>query len=247
MIQDGEGYAGVRALAHAALVIVLAFVVGIGLGVVGTLVMAIRGAPIDPPSAEVLAITSILQYVGFLVVVGMYLGYTGDSRLVHRRLPTGRDIVWMVAGLIGVFVAVFAVGAVLAAIGADQAENTVVTQGVQHPELFLYMIPITMVFVAPGEELVFRGVVQGVFRRAYGPVVAIGAASILFGTSHYLALAGDGKLTYIAVTALLGALLGISYERTENVLVPICIHGAYNAILFASQWIVVTNDVPVPS
>jgi membrane protease YdiL (CAAX protease family) len=142
---------------------------------------------------------------------------------------------------------VYLIGIVITAIGADQAQNTVVTMGQQNPELFLLMIPITILFVGPGEELVFRGVVQGLFRRRYGAVPAIVIASILFGVAHYTALAGGGKLTYIIVTILLGLILGGLYERTNNILVPIVVHGIYNAILFGSQWIIAVNEIPVPS
>lgn len=109
------------------------------------------------------------------------------------------------------------------------------------------MIPITVLFVGPGEELLFRGVIPGLFRRAYGPVPAIVIASGLFDVAHYAALAGSDKRTYIVVTILLGLLLGGLYEQTDNVLVPIVVHGIYNAILFAGQWAVAVNDIPVLS
>ncbi|GAB7011103.1 CPBP family intramembrane glutamic endopeptidase [Halorubrum trueperi] len=236
-----------RVLAHALIVIVLAFALGIGLGIPVTLGMALMGFSLSPPSTAVLAATSITQYLGFIAVVGAYLRVTDVGDLVRVRMPTLRDIAWIVTGLVGLFVAVYLVGIVITAIGAEQAQNTVVTMGQRNPELFLVMIPITLLFVGPGEELVFRGVVQGLFRRAYGAVPAIVIASCLFGVAHYAALAGSGKLTYIVVTILLGLILGGLYERTGNVLVPIVVHGIYNAILFAGQWAVAVNDIPVPS
>ncbi|MFW5950305.1 MAG: CPBP family intramembrane glutamic endopeptidase [archaeon] len=236
-----------RTLAHALLVIVLAFVLGIGLGIPVMLGMALLGYSLSPPSTAVLAATSIAQYVGFIAVVGAYLRITDVANLVRVRIPDIRDIAWMVAGLFGLFVAVYLVGIVITALGTDQAQNTVITMGQQNPELFLLMIPITILFVAPGEELVFRGVVQGRFRRSYGAVPAIVIASVLFGVVHYVALAGTGKLTYIVVAILLGLILGSLYERTDNILVPIFVHGIYNAILFAGQWAIAVNDVPIPT
>lgn len=106
---------------------------------------------------------------------------------------------------------------------------------------------LAILFVAPGEELVFRGIVQGLFRQTDGPVPAILFVSVLFGVVHYVALAGSGKVTYIVVTLLLGVLLGYVYERTENILVPVVVHGLYNAILFAGQWVVAVNGLPVAS
>lgn len=236
-----------QTLAHSLLVIVLAFALGIGLGIPVTLGMARLGYSLSPPSTAILVATSIAQYVGFMAVVGAYLRISDVANLIRVRMPDLRDIAWMVVGLVGLFVAVYIVGIVITAIGADQAQNTVVTMGQQNPELFLLMIPITILFVGPGEELVFRGVVQGLFRRAYGAIPAIVIASVLFGVVHYAALAGSGKLTYIAVTILLGLILGGLYERTDNILVPIVVHGIYNAILFAGQWAIAVNEIPVPS
>lgn len=236
-----------QSFTHSLLVIVLAFVVGIGLGIPGTLIMAILGFSLSPPSTWVLAATSVLQYVGFLLVVGGYLWYTDTNGLIRVRFPTLRDIIWMVGGLVGLFVAVYLMRIVITVIGAEQAQNTVVTQGVENPELFLLMIPITILFVGPGEELVFRGVVQGLFRSAFGAVPAILLASICFGFAHYIALTGSGKLTYIVVSIVLGVVLGAIYERTGNIVVPIVIHGLYNALLFAGQWVIAVNDLLITS
>lgn len=232
-----------RSVVHSLLVVVSAFAVGIGLGIPGTLVMGALGFSLEPPSLWVLAATSVLQYVGFIAVVAGYLRYTDADGLVRVSVPTLRDVGWMGVGLVGLFVAVYLVGIVITVVGAEQAENAVITQGQQNPDLFLLMIPITILFVATGEELVFRGVVQGLFRRSYGSVPGLVLASVAFGAVHYVALAGSGKLTYIVVTILLGLVLGAIYERTENILVPIVVHGLYNAILFAGQWIVAVEGI----
>lgn len=229
---------GTRSLVHSVLVIVAAFAAGVALTVPATLVMGVLGLSVTQPSPAVFVTSSILQYVGFVAVAGGYLVYMETAPLVHVRRPTRRDALWVAVGLAALFVVLSILSAAIAALGVEQAENTVVTQGQQNPSLFLLLIPVTILFVAPGEELVYRGVVQGLFRDAYGPIPAIGVASVLFGISHYLALAGSGKLTYIVITVVLGGLLGLVYERTENILVPIGVHGLYNAILFASQWVV---------
>lgn len=236
-----------RALGHSLLVIVSAFAVGIGLGIPGTFVLALVGISLSPPSVWVFAATSILQYVGFMAVVEGYRRYTDTDGLVRLEMPSVRDLGWTVLGIIGLFVSVALLSVVITALGVEQAQNTIVTQGREDPTLFLVMVPVALLFIGPGEELVFRGVVQGLLRRAYGTAPAILLASVLFGIAHYAALAGSGKLTYIVVTILLGLILGVVYERTENILVPSVVHGVYNAILFAGQWAAAVNDIPVPS
>lgn len=59
-----------RVLVHAALVIVLAFILGSGLGIPVMAGMVLLGYSLTPLSTEVLAAMSIAQYVGFMVVVG---------------------------------------------------------------------------------------------------------------------------------------------------------------------------------
>lgn len=105
------------------------------------------------------------------------------------------------------------------------------------------MVPISLLLVAPGEELIFRGVVQGLFRRAYGPVPAILITSALFGVAHYLALSGSGKLVYVAVAAILGLVLGTVYELSDNLVVPTLAHGVWNSYLFLGQWVLLTYDI----
>jgi len=40
--------------------------------------------------------------------------------------------------------------------------------------------------------------------------------------------------------------LGAVYEKTENLAVPIIVHGVYNAILFSVAYLVTTGRIDVP-
>ncbi|MFW5937635.1 MAG: CPBP family intramembrane glutamic endopeptidase [Halanaeroarchaeum sp.] len=229
---------------HSVLVVVAAFVVGIVIAVLGgSLVLGTEFAP-GQESPGFFLTTSILQFVGFGIVVLAYLEWRSRWDLIDISWPSLRDVGWVVLGFVGLFAAVYVIGIVVTLLGQETAENAVVTEGQQNPVLFLYMIPVTILFVAPAEEFLFRGVVQGLFRRAYGPFVAVLAASAMFGVVHWIALSGGGKVTYIAVAAVLGLALGIVYERSRNILVPIAVHGLYNALLFSIQWLVATGQVP---
>jgi membrane protease YdiL (CAAX protease family) len=69
-------------------------------------------------------------------------------------------------------------------------------------------------------------------------------ASALFGVAHWLALTGGGsRLTYVAIAAVLGLVLGVAYEFSENLAVPIVIHGLWNAFLFGSQYAAASGAV----
>ncbi|MGM0590552.1 MAG: CPBP family intramembrane glutamic endopeptidase [Halobacteriota archaeon] len=187
---------------------------------------------------------SVLQFVGFGVGIAGYFAVTDQWDLLRVRVPTMRDLGWIAGGVVVILLAAAVVGQLLSTLGVSVAENQVVTTGQQNPTFFLYMIPVSLLFVGPFEELVFRGTVQGVLRRSFGPAVAIALASTLFGLVHLVALTGTGsRLSYVAVAAVLGLILGVAYERTGNLVVPSVIHGGYNAVLFSVQYAVATGMV----
>lgn len=223
---------------HAIGVIVLAFAVGIALSIGGIVLSAFAfGGSIGGGNlpTEAIAITSAMQFVGFILVAYGYVRYRGVT-LFEFDTPSLEDIGYIVGGFVALFASSMVLGLIIQALGADSATNSVVEVGNRDPVFFLYMIPVALFLVGPGEELVFRGVVQGLIREAYGVVPAVLITSLLFGLAHVLALSGSGKVTYIAVAAVLGIVLGVVYELSGNLLVPTVIHGFWNSMLFLINW-----------
>ena len=245
-VETGDFETRFRAAGHSIGIVVLAFAVGIALSLAGLFVLGLYMPVYD--SADSLlptpyVVSSGLQFVGFLLAGVGYLYFFSDRELIGIGLPSLRGIGFVIGGTVALFVLNLVVGIVAQYLGMETAENAVVTMGQQHPEVFLAMVPITVLLVAPGEELVFRGIVQGLFRRAYGPLPAVLIASVLFGAVHYVALTGSGKLVYVGVAAALGLVLGTIYELSGNLTVPILAHGLWNAYLFLSQWAVAVYDI----
>ncbi|WP_225335134.1 CPBP family intramembrane glutamic endopeptidase [Halomicrobium urmianum] len=238
----------VQSVLHAVGIVALAFGAGVILSLVGVVGVGILTGNVGGSSLATSVVGSVLQFAGFILVVVAYLAVNDDYDLVDWRVPTLSDVVWMAAAFAGLLVSVWIVGAIATALGVESAQNQVIVQGQQDPRLFLYMIPITILLVGPGEELLFRGAVQGLLRRAFGPAPAIAGASVLFGTAHVVALIGSdtGIFTYIAVAAILGVILGSVYEYTDNIVVPIVVHGFWNAMIFAAQYAIAVYDVPMP-
>jgi membrane protease YdiL (CAAX protease family) len=229
---------------------------GIGLTVAGFItalvvlfvgVQALRAAGVAVQEQPVLVIglSIVLQGLGFGIAVAIYMAITRKFDLLKYRLPTLRDLGWAGGGLVALFVGYLAIAIVVSQLGIDTADNAIVEQGRQNPQLVLYLIPLAILVVGPSEELLFRGAIQGVLRRAYAPVPAIVIASALFGVAHVFALSGSGTgvLVYIVVTFVLGCILGYVYERTDNLVVPALIHGVYNAILFSLLYVQVSGGV----
>ncbi|MFB6267659.1 MAG: lysostaphin resistance A-like protein [Halodesulfurarchaeum sp.] len=181
----------------------LLFIAGaVGLGGTGILYLRVRGLP-------------VWEYVG-------------------AHIPSVRDLLWAGAGYVGALSLIFAAGIVLTILNiVPDTANQAAKAGLQHPELLLWLVPMSFVVIAPAEELLFRGVVQGRLREAFSPPVAITATAALFATVHYFSLTGGSGARFIAIAILFlpSLVFGYVYERTANLVVPILIHGAYNATL----------------
>ncbi|WP_286222145.1 CPBP family intramembrane glutamic endopeptidase [Marinobacter apostichopi] len=75
-----------------------------------------------------------------------------------------------------------------------------------------------------GEELLFRGAVQGWLTQSMGAVAAIAVASVLFGLVHYV------SFTYFLVATGLGLLLGIAYALSDSLALVMIWHAIYDVI-----------------
>ncbi len=73
-----------------------------------------------------------------------------------------------------------------------------------------------------GEELLFRGVIQGGLASLVGPWSALVIASLLFGLVHAMTRA------YFIIATLAGFYLGLLYLWTGNLLIPVVVHFLYD-------------------
>lgn len=106
------------------------------------------------------------------------------------------------------------------------------------PALLLALAVVSVAFVGPAEELLFRGAVYGTLRRGFGPLPANVLASVLFVIAHLGALgAGFVGLVPLGVVAVGSLLFGYAYERTGTLVVPAAMHAAYDAALFVLAYV----------
>lgn len=75
-----------------------------------------------------------------------------------------------------------------------------------------------------GEELLFRGLIQGWVAENTSDVWGVAVASFLFGLAHFLSPA------YFVIATLMGAALGAAYVFSESILLVIVWHGVYDLI-----------------
>lgn len=231
--------ASVRTFGGAAVVVVLALLcatIFVSLGSALLLAVGVeRGTPLY------VALRSAAQFVGFAVAAAGYLSVTDRWGLIHRHAPSARDLKWTGVGF-GVLLGLYLViGVGLSALGVDTGESVLEQQIRAQPLLGLYYIPVTLVLVAPAEELVFRGAVQGLFRREYGVPFAVAGSSAAFAAIHFTSFTGSGALVTLGVVLVLGGVLGTVYEKSESLFAPVVAHGLYNTVQFAVTYATVVG------
>ncbi len=204
------------------------------------------GIPVlDQPSLLVAVSVVMGQGVAFGLFALAYLRYTGRSLdYVKMRVPTLPDFGWVVGGFVVFYGGLIAVSLVLTTFGIQSAQNELTRLGEQDPRVFLLLIPLSFLLIGPGEELLYRGVVQERLRESFGRWPAIALASLIFAFVHVFSLQGAGKLVYLGILFVLSPVLGATYEYTRNLVVPALIHGAFNALQFGLAYLMVTGQLP---
>jgi len=97
------------------------------------------------------------------------------------------------------------------------------------PLYFLQTVIYMLFFVALGEELLFRAIIQRSLTAFMEPMSGIFWASIIFAAMHTV-WRSIPELFFVFGT---GLLLGIVYFKTENLVGPIVIHAVNNIMLIA--------------
>lgn len=224
----------VRPIAGAVGLAVSGFIVAIIFTVFVMAVIDWLGIGIRENIVLLIGISVITQAAGFGVVAFAYLRYFGVGiDFLRIRMLTLRDIGWIIGGLIGLFVALFAMSYAVMSLGFSQpAEHQIAALGEQNPELLLVLIPLSFLVIGPGEELLFRGVIQTWLIQEFSDISGVIATSVIFALGHLAAYSGGNIVVSLSILFVLSILLGAIYEVSDNLVVPALVHGAYNAILF---------------
>ncbi|WP_197052309.1 CPBP family intramembrane glutamic endopeptidase [Halobellus rufus] len=196
------------------------------------------------PGLRLFLVTVFLQGVTFGGITLLYLKrYHLGLGFIPINIPDKRDSAVIIGGSIALLGLLFVVSSVISALGLSSAQNQIVEVGQENPGVFLLLVPLQFLLVGPGEELLYRGLIQGRLRETLHPVRAIVLASALFASIHLFSLTGEGKLVYIGTAFVLALVLGTAYEYTENLAVPAVMHATYNAIQFASAYLTSTGGI----
>jgi len=180
-------------------------------------------------------VQTVLQFVTMIAVVVGYGRLVDTKRLIRAVVPSRRGIGLIVGGTVVLLGGQYLINRLLEAVDLSPGANQAVLAGVGDPFYFLVMVVVSLLFVGPAEELLFRGAVQGRLRESWGRWPAIITATVLFGLIHIPGVTGGlgAQLSYALLAGVLGIVLGYLYEYTDNIVVPAVTHGCYNGTLFA--------------
>lgn len=242
---------GLRASISTLVTVLLIGFSGFAVGALLTLVaVALLGTigidVLERPVLQIVVSVVTLQGLGFGSVALFYLSTRDEGfDLLMASVPDLRDFVWIAGGLISLFAALIGLNLIQMTLGIESAEHSLQELGTQTPELLLVLVPLSILLVGPGEELLFRGIIQRLLTIRFGVAIGIVIASVIFSVAHVGSLTGEGLLPTLVTYVVLSLILGVAYEYSGNLVVPAVIHGLFNAIQFlVLYWTETSGNVP---
>jgi hypothetical protein len=221
-----------------------------GIGVTGLVVgyvVAVGGLLVVRSESLIVqqGLSTALFSVGLGIVAVAYLHVRElGFDYIDLRLPDRRGWLYVVGGVVAMYVVLVAVGALASALGIPSTEHSLIEAARENPTLLLWFIPLSWLAIGPGEELLSRNIVQKYLYDSYSRHAAVLVGTIVFTAIHLPTYATGGEAAIFATLIRLFAIslvLGIVYERTENVVVAALVHGTYDAIQFGLAYVAITT------
>lgn len=192
-----------------------------------------RWLGIDLP---ILGWTATIEAGAFAAAGGVLL-FAPDPLPIHWHVPTIPELVLVLAFPPILFASGAALATLSSALGlVDDADDASVS--FDPPGRLVSWVTLAFLSVGPAEELLFRGVVQGLLVDSLGPWVAIGAMSVQFGLFHYPNSAGSIReidleaAVQMAMSGSGGIYFGVAYLLTGNLLVTILGHSLHVCLIY---------------
>jgi membrane protease YdiL (CAAX protease family) len=220
------------------------FVSIVGASLLTALGISIAGTEAIAFTYPVLTVSAAVATVAFVATVLDPLGK--DRSWVDLSMPTRWDLAVAAVGLLALFVVLQGLTVLIAELGLPTIESSVEKQAAESgtPEFLLLLVPLSFLAIAPSEELLYRGIVQKYLYEYVTERQAVVAASAIFAVIHYGQYADPNPIRMavsLSTVFILSLGLGYVYARTDNLVVPILVHGAFNAVTFLAMYARVTG------
>ena len=167
----------------------------------------------SPAGQEALFTLILYGLLALIAVVGRRLA----GRMHEER---GRALPWLVLG------AAIGIGGFLLTLGDASLAGAVERGSAGRAATTLLFGSLVMIGQSASEELFFRGWLQPVLLRSWGPIAAILVTALAFAALH---VAGGARTPLTLVNLLLGGILfGLLAWRSGGLLAPIAAHAGWN-------------------
>jgi membrane protease YdiL (CAAX protease family) len=212
-----------------------AFVALIVTQIVGAVIIAATGmdATGDVAGVVLTVLLDLSLVVCSIAAVWRLTGPPSPAMFALRPAPVGRSLLW----IIGTYVAVAVVSAIVAALFGTPPDQDIVTElkSEDSVPLLVAFAAMTCVLAPLAEEFFFRGFLFRVLAEKVHFAWAAIVAGLLFGLVH---LPG-GSLESVAVLGALGAMLCLMVYYTASLLPCIIMHASFNSLAFGA-----TKELP---
>jgi membrane protease YdiL (CAAX protease family) len=182
---------------------------------------AVIGKTVFPMPA--LGIVRSLESIVLVAFVWWLETGTGAIGLSRPKMLTGfiRGIIW--SACFGIAAGILFIILIANGVNALDFVHSSRPSSWQHSVIFLLVGGL----IGPiAEEIFFRGVIYGFFRR-WGAVIAIICSTVIFVFTH--PMGGSIPVTQLAG----GIVFAIAYEKEQNLMAPITIHCLGNLTIFS--------------
>ncbi|MEF8873625.1 MAG: type II CAAX endopeptidase family protein [Candidatus Thermoplasmatota archaeon] len=215
---------------------ILAFLFSLFLGFVFALLLIPLGY--EPDSTFTLVGITIVSQLGFLILAYIYIRRRDLD--IPLEIPSRSDLTYTGGGIVLTLITALGLSQILSYLDLG-SQSSIEKIAETNPLFLLALAVLSLILIAPSEELLFRGAVQGRLRERFEAFPSIVTASLLFGSLHLLNY--NGAIIPIILTTLvivvIGGILGILYERTDNLVVPILVHSVYNFVILVPSYFAV--------
>jgi len=239
-----ETRARLRSVGAAAAVALTGFAIAFVALILIVNVVAAAGVELSDTVQLVVSLVAI-QGVGFPVTALLYLRYR-DLPLSYLDIewPSLREVGIAVGGWLLILAFTVVVATLISATNTEPAQNSAGQTAIENPEFIPYLIPLVFLLNAPGEELLFRGVIQNRLRENFGPAASILLAASMFAPAHVVSLLGSPQAVLLSIAILFAPAIvfGAVYEYTDNLTVPSLCHAFNNSFLFLMVYLAATAE-----
>jgi uncharacterized protein len=155
----------------------------------------------------------------------------------HYDRPFWRSLGWnrlripapaiMLAG-VGTAIAVAYIGVLI----RTPSTNNRITEMLENPHSLVWVAVFGLTLAPIAEELAFRGLLQPLLVRTFGPAPGIIGAAIPFGLLHFSEYGNSWR--HALLIAMAGAAFGWMRHRTGSTKASALMHASYNALEFVA-------------